>query len=96
MAKLHPTIIGPIRDMLSLHRGEMKKIGLTVGPDGRNRCLLSPFKSSTSRNQPSNAKYIFGPSAWLRSVAAADGSGPVRGSSPASARYAGTGPSARA
>jgi hypothetical protein len=54
--------------MLHIHRGELKKIGLTVGSDGRNRCLLSTFASSTGRNQPSNAKYIFGPATWLRSL----------------------------
>ncbi len=42
--------------------------GLTLGPDGRNRCLLSPFASRTSRNQPSNAKFIFGPAAWTRGL----------------------------
>lgn len=35
---------------------------------GRLRCMLSPFGSDTGRNQPSNSKYIFGASAWLRSV----------------------------
>jgi DNA polymerase-1 len=39
-----------------------------VGRDGFNRCLLSPFRSRTSRNQPSNTKYIFGPSVWLRGL----------------------------
>jgi hypothetical protein len=68
MAKIHPVVIGPVKDMLNIHRGELKKIGLTVGDDGRNRCLLSPFASSTGRNQPSNAKYIFGLSSWLRSL----------------------------
>ena len=28
--------------------------------------LLSAFRSKTSRNQPSNTKFIFGPSVWLR------------------------------
>ena len=41
---------------------------LAVGQDGRNRCLLSPFGAKTSRNLPSNAKFIFGPSAWLRGL----------------------------
>jgi len=41
---------------------------LPVGPDGRNRCLLSAFRSRTGRNQPSNSQFIFGPSAWLRSL----------------------------
>lgn len=41
---------------------------LSIGADGRNRCLLSPFASRTGRNQPSNAKFIFGPAAWLRGL----------------------------
>ena len=27
---------------------------------------MSPFKSATGRNQPSNTKSVFGPSVWLR------------------------------
>ena len=38
------------------------------GSDGRNRCLLSAFRSRTGRNQPSNSKFIFGPATWLRSL----------------------------
>jgi hypothetical protein len=41
---------------------------LAVGHDGRNRCLLSAFRSLTGRNQPSNARFIFGPSCWLRGL----------------------------
>ena len=41
---------------------------LQVGRDDRNRALLSPFRSRTGRNQPSNSKFIFGPSVWLRSL----------------------------
>ena len=39
---------------------------LAVGPDGRNRALLSPFRARTGRNQPSNAKFVFGPATWVR------------------------------
>ena len=46
----------------------MKLEKLAVGTDGRNRCLLSPFSSRTSRNQPSNNQFIFGPSVWLRGL----------------------------
>ena len=46
----------------------MKLHSLAVGSDDRNRCLLSAFRSKTSRNQPSNTQFIFGPSAWLRSL----------------------------
>jgi hypothetical protein len=47
---------------------EFKLEGLTVGSDGRNRTLLSPFGASSSRNTPSNTKFIFGPSVWLRGL----------------------------
>ncbi len=48
--------------------GELRLFDLAVGSDGRNRCLLSAFRARTGRNQPSNARFIFGPSAWLRSL----------------------------
>lgn len=41
---------------------------LAVGLDGRNRTMLSPFRSSTGRNQPSNSRFIFGPAVWLRGL----------------------------
>ena len=68
LARAYPTAIGPLRDVLRLHRGELKRIDLTAGADGRNRYLLSAFSSKTGRNQPSNIKSIFGPAAWLRSL----------------------------
>ena len=46
----------------------MRLTGLEVGSDGRNRCLLSPFKAVTGRNQPSNTKSIFGPARWMRGL----------------------------
>jgi hypothetical protein len=68
MARAYPAEIGPIREVLRIHRGELKRIELTVGADGRNRYLLSAFAARTSRNQPSNSRSVFGPSAWLRSL----------------------------
>jgi DNA polymerase I-like protein with 3'-5' exonuclease and polymerase domains len=47
---------------------KMRLTGLTIGQDGRNRCLLSPFRSISGRNQPSNSKFIFGPAAWMRNL----------------------------
>ena len=47
---------------------ELKLEKLAVGSDGRNRCLLSPFASRTSRNQPSNVRFIYGPSVWIRGL----------------------------
>jgi hypothetical protein len=48
--------------------GKMRLIGLAVGHDGRNRCMLSVFQSVTGRNQPSNNKFIFGPARWMRGL----------------------------
>ena len=66
MAAIHPAVV-PLRELrqaLALLRAEK----LAVGPDGRNRCMLSPFSSRTGRNQPSNARFIFGQPAWLRGL----------------------------
>jgi hypothetical protein len=41
---------------------------LAIGADGRNRTLLSPFGASSGRNTPSNSRFIFGPSTWLRGL----------------------------
>ena len=66
MARIHPRV-APIRELRSA-LSDMRLSSLQVGDDGRNRCLLSPFRSRTGRNQPSNAKFIFGPSVWLRGL----------------------------
>ncbi len=66
-AKRDPELIGKWRELRNT-LGKMRLSDLAVGSDGRNRCLLSPFQSRTGRNQPSNSKFIFGPSAWLRSL----------------------------
>jgi len=66
MAHLFPQLepVRQLRGMLS----QMRLGELPVGRDGRNRCMLSPFASKTGRNQPSNARFIFGPSAWMRGL----------------------------
>lgn len=66
MAKGHPEL-EPLKELRHSLSG-MRLNSLAVGEDGRNRCLLSPFGAKTSRNLPSNAKFIFGPSAWLRGL----------------------------
>ncbi|RLF59222.1 MAG: DNA polymerase I [Thermoplasmata archaeon] len=65
-AKIHPKLrsLQELRYMI----GQMKLNNLLVGKDGRNRCLLSPFRSITSRNQPSSSKFIFGNAIWLRNL----------------------------
>jgi hypothetical protein len=59
--------VAPLRELRSA-LSEMRLSDLTVGPDGRNRTMLSAFRASTGRNQPSNTKFIFGPSVWLRGL----------------------------
>jgi hypothetical protein len=66
MAQSYPQI-APLRE-LRLLLSQLRMSNLTVGIDGRNRCLLSAFSARTSRNQPSNSKFIFGPSVWLRGL----------------------------
>lgn len=46
----------------------LKTFDLSVGADGRNRCMLSAFRSKTSRNQPSNSSFAFGINAAFRSL----------------------------
>ena len=65
-AKAYPAI-GPLRE-LRHSLSQLRLNELRVGADGRNRCMLSPFVSKTGRNQPSNSRFIFGPSAWLRGL----------------------------
>jgi hypothetical protein len=57
--------IAPLHELRST-LSKLRLNGLTVGEDGRNRYMLSPFSSKTGRNQPSNVKAIYGPSTWMR------------------------------
>ena len=66
MARIHP-IVAPLRE-LRVTLSQMRLSDLSVGQDGRNRCILSAFQARTGRNQPSNSKFIFGPSVWLRGL----------------------------
>jgi hypothetical protein len=66
MARSNPSI-APLRELRAA-LSEMRLTGLAVGADCRNRTLLSAFSSRTGRNQPSNAKFIFGPAIWLRGL----------------------------
>jgi hypothetical protein len=65
-ARVYPQV-APLRELRSA-LADMRLNDLAVGRDGRNRTLLSPFRARTSRNQPSNSKFIFGPAVWLRSL----------------------------
>ena len=67
MAKAFP-VVAELRELRSA-LGKMRLFDdLAIGPDDRNRTAIMPFRARTGRNQPSNAKFIFGPSRWLRGL----------------------------
>jgi DNA polymerase-1 len=66
MARAYPAV-APLRELRAA-LSEMRLSDLAVGQDGRNRTILSAFRARTGRNQPSNTKFIFGPSVWLRGL----------------------------
>jgi DNA polymerase-1 len=66
IAKKNPEI-ATLRE-LRTSLAKMRLNTLEVGHDGRNRTLLGAFGSKTGRNQPSNSKFIFGPSTWMRGL----------------------------
>jgi DNA polymerase family A len=65
--------LAPLRELRQLRKtlAGLRPTTIPVGRDGRARCILSPWGSLTSRNQPSSAKFIFSAAAWLRSLALA-------------------------
>jgi hypothetical protein len=67
MARAYPVEVATIRELRHA-LSQMRLNELAVGSDRRNRLLLSAFASKTGRNQPSNSRFIFGPSCWLRSL----------------------------
>jgi DNA polymerase-1 len=64
MAKAYP-VLEPLRQLRYI-RDKLRSIQLSVGHDGRNRTVLWPFSSKTSRTQPKAKHWIFSPSVWLR------------------------------
>jgi DNA polymerase I - 3''-5'' exonuclease and polymerase domains len=64
MARAYPLVV-PIHE-LRVSLSQMKLSSIAVGGDARNRVMLSPFRSKTGRNQPSNSRFIFGPATWVR------------------------------
>ncbi|MBL8025018.1 MAG: DNA polymerase I [Fibrobacteres bacterium] len=64
MSAIHPELeaLHNLRNTLT----QLRKNKLAVGIDGRNRTLLSPFKSITGRCQPSNSRFIFGMTSCYR------------------------------
>jgi DNA polymerase I-like protein with 3'-5' exonuclease and polymerase domains len=66
MCSTYPKLL-PLKELRDTI-GQLKLKKLQVGDDGRNRTLLSPFGTVTSRCAPSTAKYSFGPAKWFRSL----------------------------
>ena len=66
MARAYPAV-SPLRELRS-SLADLRLSDLAVGTDGRNRQILSAFRARTGRNQPSNSKFIFGPSVWIRGL----------------------------
>jgi DNA polymerase-1 len=59
--------VSPLRELRS-SLADLRLNDLAVGHDSRNRTILSAFRARTGRNQPSNSRFIFGPSVWIRSL----------------------------
>lgn len=58
LSKSHP-ILDPYLQVRRLAEKFKMLGGLAIGPDGRNRCLMSPFSTKTGRNAPSTKKFLF-------------------------------------
>ncbi|MEH6543012.1 MAG: DNA polymerase [Porticoccaceae bacterium] len=63
-AKAYPEV-APLRALRS-SLSKLKSAGPSIGPDDRNRYMLSAFSSITGRNQPSSRAALFGNAAWMR------------------------------
>jgi DNA polymerase I len=64
MATAFPQVDG-LRELRST-LSQLRLNDISVGRDGRNRCLIGPFGTKTGRNAPSNSKFVFGPAKWIR------------------------------
>jgi hypothetical protein len=66
MSRAYPQLkpLRALRDSLA----KLRLSALEVGLDGRNRCMLSPFGATTSRNTPSSTRFIFGWPKWARGL----------------------------
>jgi len=65
-ASVYPQL-KPLKDVLYL-AGQLKLNRLAVGGDGRNRYLTGVFGSTSSRNQPSATRNIFGLPSFMRGL----------------------------
>ena len=66
MSQAHPQLV-PLKQ-LRQSLGKLRKARLAIGQDGRNRTILSAFRSITGRNQPKSSESIFGRPSWERGL----------------------------
>jgi DNA polymerase-1 len=66
MAPRHPSLMA-LRELRGT-LGETRLVNFEIGSDGRNRVTPFPYRSKTSRNQPSTNKCVFGPATWMRGL----------------------------
>jgi DNA polymerase-1 len=64
MAGRYPEV-EPLRE-LRYSISKLRLNSLSIGSDARNRALLGAYGTKTSRNAPSNSKFVFGPAKWIR------------------------------
>ena len=63
----HPAVL-QLKEFLQAVRRVRLFEELSIGSDGRNRFMISPFGSKTGRNTPSSSRSVFGPACWVRSL----------------------------
>jgi hypothetical protein len=66
MARRYPEL-RPLKE-LRHSLGQLRLSDLAIGPDGRNRVMLSAFGAATGRNAPSSSRSVFGPATWIRGL----------------------------
>ena len=66
MAQIYPVLsdLHQLRQTL----GQLRLMDLAIGPDGRNRVYLAPYRTKTSRNDPSNSQFVYGGAKWIRNL----------------------------
>ena len=66
MARSYPDVA--LMRELRYSLSQLRLEDLAVGSDGRNRALLFSVRGQDGPEQPSNSRFIFGPSTWLRGL----------------------------
>ncbi len=67
MSETYPAVM-PIKELRKTLSQITHLYSLNIGPDRRNRCLLSAFGASTGRNTPKAKEFIFNKPAWFRGL----------------------------